>query len=119
MLHANVYRVSDPTSDTLTGLGFVTEAGVFNYRREAVGRVTEAGVILAADDAPVGYVSETGAVYRGPAGTVEAALAGHVAREGSVYRGAALIAQAVVGYVDPSAARRQMGAAALLLGLFE
>ena len=118
-MRANVYRVSDPTSDTLTNLGYVTEAGVFDSAREPVGHVSATGVITAADGAVVGHVSEAGAVFRGPAGAPDARLVGHVAREGSVYRGAALVPQAVVGYVDPSAGRAQMGAAALLLGLLD
>ncbi len=118
-MRANVYRVADPTSDTLTSLGYVNEAGDVHNALSLVGRVTAAGVVLGADDAPVGYVTEAGAVYRGAAGAPEAMLVGHAAREGSVYRGAALIPQAVVGYVDPRATRPQMGGAALLLGLFD
>lgn len=112
-MRANVYRVSDPTSDTLTNLGYVTETGEV-YRAEAlVGRVTPEGAVLGAAGAPAGYVTEAGAVYRAEA------LVGHAAREGSIYRGAALSPQAVVGYVDPRAARPHMGGAALLLGLFD
>ena len=118
-MRANVYRVADPTSDTLISLGYISEAGEVHSATGPAGRVTAAGVVLGADDAPVGYVAETGAVYRAAAGAPEAALAGHVARAGSVFRGAALTAQTVVGYVDPRATRPQMGGAALLLGLFD
>ncbi len=118
-LRANVYRVADPTSDTLTSLGYVNEAGEVHASAALVGRVTAEGAVLGADDAPMGYVTEAGAVYRGTAGALEAGLAGHAAREGSIYRGAALSPQAVVGYVDPRATRPQMGGAALLLGLLD
>src|SRR5690349_22372680 len=94
---ANVYRIADPTSDSLHRLGAVTATGeVTGDGATVVGRVDANGQALTTAGAVVGQTTDQGAIYRSDN------QIGHVSREGSVYRGVALRPQALVGYVDPT-----------------